>query len=311
MKEIINAKENLGRNFKSIFDFCINVDTRIVNKRALEGLILAGAFDTLHKNRAQLFNNVEMILEFAHKYQNSKLLTTDSLFGGIEEIQISEPKLPEVKPWTDKEQLSLERKVVGFYITDHPLRKYETEYSSFATIHLGETENIESMDSVRACGVITELKTKIDKSGNNMAFFKLDDFTGSCECIMFSKTFDEYGKYVREDEPVLAIGNLESSGDAVKIHINKIIPMEKVSDELTESVRIIIDKEKVQPEKVSLLKNVFQKNEGSVPVFISIAENGTKGKLFAIDNFRVKVNESFVKKVTKLLGEDSITLKSK
>lgn len=311
VKEIINAKEKLGRNFKSIFDFCINVDTRIVNKRALEGLILAGAFDTLHKNRAQLFNNVEMILEFAHKYQNSKLLTTDSLFGGIEEIQISEPKLPDEKPWTDKEQLSLERKVVGFYITDHPLRKYETEFNSFATIHLGETENLETTDSVRACGVITELKTKIDKSGNNMAFFKLDDFTGSCECIMFSKTFDEYGKYVREDEPVLAIGNLESSGDAIKIHINKIIPMEKVSDELTESVRIIIDKEKVQPENLAKLKNVFQKNEGSVPVFISFAENGTKGKLFAIDNYRVKVNESLIKEITNLLGEDSISLKSK
>lgn len=311
VKEIINAKEKLGRNFKSIFDFCINVDTRIVNKRALEGLILAGAFDTLHKNRAQLFNNVEMILDFAHKYQNSKLLTTDSLFGGIEEIQISEPKLPDEKPWTDKEQLSLERKVVGFYITDHPLRKYETEFNSFATIHLGETENLETTDSVRACGVITELKTKIDKSGNNMAFFKLDDFTGSCECIMFSKTFDEYGKYVREDEPVLAIGNLESSGDAIKIHINKIIPMEKVSDELTESVRIIIDKEKVQPENLAKLKNVFQKNEGSVPVFISFAENGTKGKLFAIDNYRVKVNESLIKEITNLLGEDSISLKSK
>lgn len=311
VREIINSKETLGRNFKSIFDFCINVDTRIVNKRALEGLILAGAFDSLHKNRAQLFNNVEMILDFAHKYQNSKLLTTESLFGGLEEIQISEPKLPEEKPWTQKEQLSLERKVVGFYITDHPLRKYETEYNSFATIHLGETENLDSMDSVRACGVITELKTKIDKSGNNMAFFKLDDFTGSCECIMFSKTFDEYGKFVREDEPVLAIGNLESSGDAIKIHISKIIPMEKVSDELTESVRIIIDKEKVQPENLVRLKNVFQKNEGNVPVFISFAENGTKGKLFAIDSYRVKVNESLINDVTNLLGEDSITLKSK
>ncbi|MFN3694057.1 MAG: DNA polymerase III subunit alpha, partial [Ignavibacterium sp.] len=135
VREIINAKETLGRNFKSIYDFCINVDTRIVNKRALEGLILAGAFDSLHKNRAQLFNNVEVILDFAHKYQNSKLLTTESLFGGLEEIQISEPKLLDEKPWTQKEQLSLERKVVGFYITDHPLRKYETEYNSFATIH--------------------------------------------------------------------------------------------------------------------------------------------------------------------------------
>lgn len=311
VEEIINAKEKLGRDFKSIFDFCINVDTRIVNKRALEGLILAGAFDSLHKNRAQLFNNVEMILDFAHKYQNSKLLTTESLFGGIEDIQIPEPKLPDEKPWNDKEQLSLERKVVGFYITDHPLRKYETEYNSFATIHLGETEEIDSQDSVKACGVITELKTKIDKSGNNMAFFKLDDFTGSCECIMFSKTFDEYGKYVREDEPVLAVGNLESSGDAVKIHISKIIPMEKVNDELTESVRIVIDKEKVKPENVSQLKNVFRKNEGSVPVFISFAENGTKGKLFAIDQYRVKVNHSFVKEITNLLGEDSLILKSK
>src|SRR5690606_9612862 len=153
-------------------------------KRALEGLVLAGAFHTISKNRAQLFDAVESALDFAHKTQNSKMLSSDSLFGGSEEVQLKEPPLPNVKEWTEKEYLAQERKVIGFYLTDHPLRKYELEFNSFATIHLGETEEINEKSDVRACGVVTELKTKFDKAGKTMAFFKLDDLTGSCECLM-------------------------------------------------------------------------------------------------------------------------------
>jgi DNA polymerase-3 subunit alpha len=195
VKEIMRAKKMLERNFTSLFDFCANVDTRIVNKRAVEGLVLAGAFHSFEKDRAKLFDAVETALDFGFKLQNSKLTSSDSLFGDSQEIVITEPKLTATQVWTEKETLSLERKVIGFYLTDHPLRKYETEYKSFATVHLGETEDIEEMDDVKVCGVITDLKTKIDKSGKLMAFFKLDDFSGSCECLVFSKVYAEYQSF--------------------------------------------------------------------------------------------------------------------
>lgn len=312
VKEIISARNNIGRDFKSIFDFCANTDNRIVTKRALEGLVLAGAFYKINKNRAQLFEAVELALDFAHKIQNSKMLSSDSLFGESEEVQLKEPSLPEVKEWTEKEYLAQERQVIGFYLTDHPLRKYELEFNSFATIHLGETEDIIEKSDVRVCGVVTELKTKFDKAGKTMAFFKLDDLTGSCECLMFSKAYDEFGKYVQDEEPVFAVGNLESSGDAVKMQVNKVIPMKNIANELTESLKLQISKQKISSEKLIELKSILEKHEGSIPVFINLTENGIdKGKLFSLTDKRVKITTELIKSLNNLLGDDSVVLKSK
>ena len=312
VKEIIDARIKLGRDYNSIFDFCANTDNRIVSKRALEGLVLAGAFYSINNNRAQLFEAVESALDFAHKIQNSKMLSSDSLFGEAEDVQLKEPELPNVKPWTEKEYLSQERKVIGFYLTNHPLRRYELEFKSFATIHLGETEDITEKSDVRVCGVVTEFKTKIDKSGRTMAFFKLDDLTGSCECLMFSKAFVEFGQFVDEEESVFAVGNLESSGDAVKMQVNKIIPLRKAANELTESLRLQISKNKIEPAKLIELKKIITGCEGNIPVFINLTENGIdKGKLYSLTESRVTITPDLIKSIVDLLGEESIILNSK
>ena len=312
VKEIIAARDRLGRNFNSIFDFCANTDNRIVTKRALEGLVLAGAFHTFEKDRAKLFNAVETALDFGHKIQNSKLASSDSLFGDSQEVVISEPKLDSTEIWTEKETLSQERKVIGFYLTDHPLRKYEVEFKSFASVHLGETEDIVEMEDVRVCGVITDLKTKIDKAGRLMAFFKLDDLTGSCECLMFSKVYAEYQSFIEEEETVFIVGNLESSGDAIKMQVKKVLPLKNAANELTESLKLIIIKEKVVAERLLDLKEILVSSKGNIPVFIHLSENGSdKGKLFSLTEIRVKITGGLINSLINLLGEDSVILKSK
>lgn len=312
VKEIIYARNNLGRDFKTIYDFCANTDNRIVTKRALEGLVLAGAFYTMNKNRAQLFEAVESALDYAHKIQNSKMLSSDSLFGESVEVLLKEPELPNVKQWTEKEFLAQERKVIGFYLTDHPLRRYELEFNSFATIHLGETEDVIEKSDVRVCGVVTELKTKFDKAGRTMAFFKLDDLTGSCECLMFSKAYDEFGEFVEDEEAVFAVGNLESSGDAVKMQVNKVIPMRKIANEFTESLKLQISKQKVSANQLIELKTILKQSEGSIPVFINLTENGMdKGKLFSLKDIRVKITSELLKSLIAMIGDESVILKSK
>ncbi|MFC2094107.1 DNA polymerase III subunit alpha [Bacteroidota bacterium] len=311
VEEIIKKKKTIDGNFKSIFDFCMNVNTRIVNKRALEGLVLAGAFDSVYKNRSTLFESVELALDFGHKIQNSKLSSGDSLFGGTEEVLITEPKLREQEQWSEKERLTREREVIGFYVTGHPLQKYETEYNSFAGFRMGETENLQDMQNVKACGVITDVRIKIDKAGKTMAFFTIDDFSGSCECLMFSKVYDDFGHFLKEEEPVFILGDLESSGDTVKIHVNKVLPMENARKELAQSVKIIIDKEKNSIEKLSALKSILQKYDGKIPVFIHLNNNGSRGKLFSLEQHRVLLNEKFIQDVRNLLGNDSIILNSK
>lgn len=308
VEEIIRSRNNIERDFKSIYDFCLSVDIRIVNKRALEGLVIAGAFDSTNKNRASLFNSVELALDHAHKVQNSKLASGDSLFGETSDIIVPEPALIEADDWTEKERLAKEREVVGFYITGHPLTKFEVEYKSFANFHIGEVEENEEIENVRACGVITDVRKKIDKAGKEMAFFNIDDFTGSCECLMFSKVFADYGKYVQKEEAVFVIGNLESSGDTVKMHVSKLLPIDVARNELSGSIRINILKEKVPPEKLHELQSILENNSGKIPVFIQLFSNGSRSSVYALKNNRVDLSSKLFSKLTELFGEDSFQL---
>jgi DNA polymerase III subunit alpha len=311
VEEIIRSRKALGRNYKSIFEFCANVDTRVVNKRGLEGLVYAGAFDSISKKRADLFAAVEEALSFGSRLQNSNKSVENSLFGNISEsVKIQEPVLKSVERWSSKDTLAKEREVTGFYVTDHPLRKFDIEYKSFASIHLGETEDKE-IENARACGVITDLKTKIDKSGRSMAFFTLDDFSGSCECLMFSKVYEKYGKYVKEEDCVFIVGDTESSGDAIKLHINEVIPLKDAKDKFTESVKLFFEKNKHTPETISSLQEIFHKYKGKIPVYLHFFNNGSKPRCFQLKNIRVKISDEFVKEVVLVLGEDSILLSSK
>ncbi len=305
VEEIKNKHEKLGRDFKSLFDFCSNVDTRIVNKRALEGLVLAGAFDKLEGSRSQFFQAIEEALAFGSKVQSSKIEQTNSLFGELDgSMDIIEPSLPEAQPWSDKELLAKERQVLGFYLSDHPLRKYEIAYRSFATVHLGEPETFNYNDTVVACGVITEIRTKIDKSNNQMAFFKIDDFTGSCECLMFSKPFKEFGTCIKEESTVLIKGKLESSGDTVKFHVEEAVSLEDASKRMTKKILLFFDPSKQNENAVTELKNIFESHHGDTPVYLLLYQK-KKVRQFYID-YKVRLSESLINKITSILGENNI-----
>ncbi len=312
VEEIIRSRQKLERSYTSIFDFCANTDTRTVNKRALEGLVLAGAFDSIDKDRAKLFASVEDALEFGHKIQNSKLAVENSLFGGMEEeVKITEPAFKNVEPWDEREMLAREREVIGFYVTGHPLRPYEIDYLSFSTIHLGETEKLENMDTVRACGVVTSLKTKIDKSNRTMAFFTLDDFSGSCEALMFSSTFEKYGEFVKEEECVFILGKPESSGDAIKLHIEEVMPIKKARSRFAQSVKIVLENDNYSVDKITAIKKIIKKYPGNLPVYLHLFNSGARARVFFLEELKVKITDKFIEEIKKLLGEESLAFNQK
>ena len=305
IEEIKKVNKELNRPFKSIYDFCSNVDTRLVNKRALEGLVLAGAFDTLTGYRSQNFACVEDALQFGGKVQNSGKQQTESLFDDSDEtLEIHEPDLPDINAWEPKTKLAEERKVLGFYLSDHPLRKYENEYRSFADVHLGEQETFALKEKVKACGVITEVRTKIDRSGRQMAFFKLDDFSGSCECIMFSKVYAGCIDLIVEESTVLIKGTVESSGDSIKIHAEEAYPLEDVKQKLTKQVAFILDTDIHDEKIVEELRKIFDEHNGSMPTYIRIKENGNIRNFYL--DYKVELTEEFLDKVNELIGLENV-----
>ncbi len=305
VEAIKNSHDNLGRNFLDIYDFCSHVDTRVVNKRALEGLVLAGAFDSLGGTRAQNFLAIQEALEFGGKVQESKNSTVDSLFGASHDnFEDVKRTLPNVPAWEVKDMLAKEREVLGFYMTDHPLRKYEAEYYSFASVHLGEEETYNFKEPVRAIGVVTDFRTKMDKRGNNMAFFKLDDFSGSCECLMFSKVYSKCEHLIAPESTILVKGNLESSGDAIKLHVDEAMALSEVKQKLSKSLGIIIDSSIHQKEIMLELKKILEEHPGKLQVVIALKDNGTNRE-FLIAN-KVSLTDELVAKITTLLGDDSV-----
>ena len=305
VKEIENAREKLGRDFTSIYDFTTNIDTRTVNKRALEGLVLAGAFESISSNRARNFAAIEHALSFGSKVQAAALSAKDSLFGDIQSsIKIEEPELPNVESWSHKDQLAKEREALGFYLSDHPLRRFENEYNSFSTIKLGDPDSFNNVDFVRACGVVTSVRTRMDRSGRNMAFFKLDDFSGSCECIMFGKVYSECGELIVPESTIMVMGKLESSGDAVKLHAEEVIDLSKAAETLTKSIGLLVDIENHNEQTISEMREIFLKHEGNLPVITYIRINGS-AKRFIIDN-KIKLSAEFISEIQNLLGDESI-----
>lgn len=305
VKVIQKAQKKINRNFESIYDLTSNVDTRIFNKRALEGLVLAGALDSLKGNRAQNFAAIEDALSFGSKVKAAKLSHKDSLFGdSIETIQIPEPQLQDLPEWDHKYMLAKEREALGFYLSDHPLRRYETEYNSFSTIKLGDPDTFNNSDLVRACGVITSLRTRMDKSGRNMAFFTLDDFTGSCECIMFGKVYSQFTDLIVPESTIMVMGKLESSGDAVKLHAEDVISLDEAAAKLTKHLGILINAEKHSAQIIDKLKILFEKYTGNIPVIIFLKDDGNSKK-FMLD-YKVKIENNFIDEIKNILGEDCI-----
>ncbi len=305
VEEIKKAREKLGRDFKSIYDFCAYVDTRIVNKRALEGLVLAGALDSCTGTRAQNFAAIEEALEFGSKIKSARESHAQSLFAvDSEEFHYEEPALPDVNQWNTREILAKEREVLGFYLSDHPLRKYEIEYNSFALVHLGEPETYKYDEIVRACGVVTDVNIKMDKSGKKMAFFKLDDFSGSCDCIMFSKVYKDYVELIFPESTIMAVGKLESSGDAVKLQVEEAYPLSEVKNKFAKRLGIILDPSIHNLELIDEMQNLFKEFDGNTPVFLYVKENGTYKEFIA--GYQVRVDDELIEFLKKLLGIENL-----
>jgi DNA polymerase-3 subunit alpha len=223
IESVIQARTKEGP-FDNIFDFCRRVDLRLVNKKCLESLVQAGAFDSLGSHRARLFENIERGMTFGTSFQSQTLRGQSGLFDdpGRQSRSVSYPQLQEKSAWTEAEKLAREKVMLGFYVSGHPLLRFEREINEFANVHFGEINGFKSGGQVRAGGIISAVKKKIDKRGNTMAFVELEDFSGKAECIVFSDTYAKYQQLIRPDAMVMVAGKGEVNGENLKLIVSEI-----------------------------------------------------------------------------------------
>ncbi len=241
---ILRARDERGR-FESIFDLCRSADLRCVNKKSLESLIAAGACDSLPGTRAQLFEAIEKAIEYGHSFQKDRLSGQTDLFGGEaaegQEVSIPEPQLPDLKPWPYNELLTKEKEVLNFYVSGHPLDNYHDEIHGFTTTSLksADLESIKDGQAATVGGIVTSLRTHVQRNGRQMAFMELEEFDGSIELIAFGDAFEKFRHLLAVDSMLLVRGVIMKEDERKpKMRVENVMALSEAREKLTRSVHI-------------------------------------------------------------------------
>ena len=214
------AERKRGGNFRSAEDFCRRMSGHELNRRALESLIRAGAFDSMGYKRRSLLLSAGAILDGISRARKENVSGQIDLFGGGDEDGGTEDSvpIPDVDEFTPRELMTMEKEATGLYLTGHPMDEYRDTVRRIGAVPVailtgdpGEDETSRRFsdgENVTVAGVISSVRTRTTKSNNLMSYVVLEDDTGSMELIVFQKVLDSCGAYIRENETVIAKGRL-------------------------------------------------------------------------------------------------------
>ncbi len=334
---IIDIRRRSGA-FKDIFDFCKRLSSDLVNKRVVESLILAGAFDCTGARRTQLMAVYETALDGANRTRRSNIEGQMSLFGDgmLEDVT---PELPNTPDYTLRTRLSLEKSVTGLYITGHPLDEYQKTLSNLATSTQTLAELIEAPDHglsqdgmrVQMGGMLTEVRQKATKSGNLMGFATLEDLTGTIEALVFPKVLERVSTELVPDTAVILSGRLSIREDEEpKLLLDSVesMPTDAEAEKLgalrpqpafgaPQRVKRV-DDSPVLPGKtlylrlpsdsaIGVVKPVLSRSPGECAVVLYIESTGAK--LRAPKNLEVRPTRTLIDALGDMLGTKNVVLK--
>ncbi len=318
VEAILEARLKLpNQQFKSLQEFFESVDLRRVNKRVIESMIKAGAFEGFDVHRAQLFKGFPQFIDRALGTQKDRESGQVSLFdtGSVQEIIT----LPNEKVWGRIQSLAHEKEVLGFYLSDHPLKGFENlskVWASNTILQISEMTgddvkppppdqkfnrfNQQQRRRVIVAGLIIESKEMITKKGTRMAFGKVEDLTGSAELVIFPDTFSQCGHFLKEERPVLVGGTIEVNEGSVKIMVDNIAPFEEA---MRKTQRITFRLDKISEDKYSDLNHLIENFQGNTEVRLMMNINNRLVQLETESVHKIQISDSFFEEAHQLFGQ--------
>lgn len=225
VEAIVDARNRMpGKKFESLDQFFSSVDFKKVNKKVIECLIKASAFEGMGAHQAQLMNGYEKFLDRAEKERKDREVGQGSLFALMDdEVKQKESvQLDASDPWPRAAKLQYEKEVLGFYLSDHPMAGLSNLVKIWTTGAIDQLIQQESGKRVVVAGLITNLREILSKKGSRMAFAQLEDLTGSVELILFPDVFAKNEVDLKSDQPLLVGGKLEKNDDTAKIMVDRV-----------------------------------------------------------------------------------------
>ena len=281
---------NKHGKFQSIFDFISKVDQRLVNKKVLESLILAGAFDSLNENRAQLFEAVDLAINYGNQVDKQTNKNQINLFGDQEEL-VKVPDLPIIEDWDNQEKLSKEKEVLGIYVSGNPLIKYADIIEELSNYDFSEKQILKENSIVKIGGAVTNFKLHFDKKNQQMAFFNLDCLGGQAEAIIFHDAFDKYKEIIKDNNIVFLVGHTSTQNDFADLKLTEVnirLPKNSSKDLMNEIVELA------------------NGNKGDHSFVVHIPGENSKERTIVSKKIKVSNNNQFLVLLRDLLGESNV-----
>ena len=314
LDSIIEERQKDGA-YESLEDFCCRVDLRRVNRRVLESLIKAGAFDSLRLKRSQLFAILDQALEQGQAAQRDRLSGQISLFavmGSEEETQHKKIEIPSIPEWTDQEKLSLEKETVGFYLTGHPLDDYREDILAVTDTNLNENKQWVEGQNLRVGGLIRDIKNRKTKKGDPMAVIIMEDIAGTVEVVIFPELYSRCATILNNDTPVIIEGLVKKDERGDNIIANAVETLESARDKYTASASILLQSDRVNRQSLEALKKIFFQHHGNCPVSLTLHFAG-RGEvdLEIPGDITIKPCKEFTTEVNRTMGDRVITYEKK
>jgi DNA polymerase-3 subunit alpha len=310
--DLIVAEREANGPFESFLDFCERVDYQVLNKRTLESLIKAGAFDSLGHARKGLLLAFEGIVDQTVASRRQHDLGVQTLFGamGDGDGAAAEPSFDDRPKIGDEEfdksqRLAFEKEMLGLYVSDHPLMGLEAALKRKAEVSIADLPEAEEGSMVAIGGVVTGLQRKWTRKGDLMAVLVLEDLTDSVETMVFPRTFADYGHLLEDDRIVVIRGRVDKRDDQPKLMAQSI---EVVDADLLGSappLRLAIQPNQLSDALIDRLKTILVEHRGASPVYIHLSRDKA---IRLADDYCVDTSNGLVPELRVLLGAEAIAV---
>lgn len=322
--EITQSREQLPqKKFTSLEHFFESVDPKVLNKKTMESLIKAGALDEFGYHRSQLMEGFPKLAEWATQKYKSKSIGQASLFDDLDE-KIDIITIPDVAVWSRSQLLGCEKEVLGFYLSDHPLKGYETAMSAWASATLSEMPRIYqewqssnthtnakqkydfrnrdgNKKKVFVSGLIREMRELVTKKGTRMAFAKVEDLTGDLSLVIFPDAYATCAPLLGGERPLLLSGYLDSESDSLKLIVDQVVALE---DAFQKAKKLVFKLQELEEQLVPSLFTILQQAEGLTPCdfYFYHTELNNGLQFFPEKELKVKFDFEFIETLHRQLG---------
>jgi DNA polymerase-3 subunit alpha len=320
IQSILDARKVMGGKVDSLFALAEHVDLRLVNKKVIECLVKAGAFDALSPQgrdgylawRPRLVAGIDRILDHGNRHQKDQDQGQSRLFGGGgegEERVADDDALPVVAPWTETEALGFEKEALGLYMSGHPLQRYA---EAIAIVGARRVQDMtQSEPDVAIAGVVAGLRPLKTKKGDRMAVFSLEDEVSKVEAVVFPEAFSRFGGLVVSDAMLMVRGKYERDEETSRIVVAEITPLDLVRERAVRAVEIRLAGRGLSRSALRDLAGVFEKYPGDrrVSVIVEVTEGAAPMRVRAATARRIKPSDLFVRDVEAVCGAGTVMLK--